>query len=235
MELDWSRQSAHIRSLFRPWQPGDGYDEATIQEAEARIGARLPAPLRTLYRAWGHRDDLTMRQNFLRGLEYLEVKADTLVIFAENQATCCWGIPRAALSEADPPVVITDVLEREVASEDDWRPFQSHLSDFLDDMTYLHAFLRGAVHGGWRVLDPPELLAHHKAWLEEHWSKAFVRLLAFGLSVDETGREPGPLLPLYVRDGQAFDTFGAYHVAAREASAVDEIGQRLQLTWEGRW
>ena len=25
MEFDWSEQSPHIRSLYRPWQPGDGY------------------------------------------------------------------------------------------------------------------------------------------------------------------------------------------------------------------
>lgn len=26
-----SEQSPHIRTLFRPWQPGDGYDEANPQ------------------------------------------------------------------------------------------------------------------------------------------------------------------------------------------------------------
>ena len=43
MELDWSVQSSHIRTLFRPWQPGDGEDEATIQAAEERLGVGLPA------------------------------------------------------------------------------------------------------------------------------------------------------------------------------------------------
>ncbi len=46
MEPDWSEQSPHIRTLFRPWQPGDGYDEAEIEAAEARLGVRLPASLR---------------------------------------------------------------------------------------------------------------------------------------------------------------------------------------------
>jgi hypothetical protein len=40
MKLDWSEQSPHIRTLFHPWQPGDGYDEATLQMAEARLGVR---------------------------------------------------------------------------------------------------------------------------------------------------------------------------------------------------
>src|SRR5581483_10929314 len=38
MELDWSEQSPHIRTLFCPWQPGDGYDEMTVQAAEERLG-----------------------------------------------------------------------------------------------------------------------------------------------------------------------------------------------------
>ncbi len=28
MELDWSEQLSHIRTLYRPWQPDDGYEEA---------------------------------------------------------------------------------------------------------------------------------------------------------------------------------------------------------------
>lgn len=237
MELDWSEQSPHIRSLYRPWQPGDGYDEATIQEAEARIGVRLPAPLRTLYRAWGHRSDLTMRQNFLRNLETMEVTTDTLIIFVENQATCCWGIPCAALTEADPPVAITDAAEQAIGWEHDWRPFQAHLSDFLDDMTYLHAFLGGAAHGAWTRRDAPTpaLPAHHMAWLEEYWSKATVRPWAFGLMPNATDTDLGPWATLYVRDGQAFYTLGEHHVVARQASAVDEIGQRFQITWARRW
>jgi hypothetical protein len=51
MELDWSAQSPHIRTLFHPWPPGDGYDEATIQVAEARLGLHLPATLRNFYLA----------------------------------------------------------------------------------------------------------------------------------------------------------------------------------------
>jgi hypothetical protein len=59
MELDWSEQSPHIRSLYHPWQPGDGYDEAEIEAAEARLGFRLPSTLRNFYLAWGRRQDLT--------------------------------------------------------------------------------------------------------------------------------------------------------------------------------
>ena len=63
MELDWSAQSPHIRSLFHPWQPGDGYEEADIVAAEKRLGVRLPTTLRNFYLAWGKRKDLTLMES----------------------------------------------------------------------------------------------------------------------------------------------------------------------------
>ena len=38
MELDWSKQSPHMRTLYPPWQPGDSYTEATLQTAEPQLG-----------------------------------------------------------------------------------------------------------------------------------------------------------------------------------------------------
>jgi cell wall assembly regulator SMI1 len=101
MELDWSAQSPHIRSLFHPWQPGDGYDEATIQAAEARLGVRLPATLRNFYKAWGRRRDMTQMRNPLLPPEELEIREDTLIFWVENQAVLYWGVPSAALEEAE--------------------------------------------------------------------------------------------------------------------------------------
>lgn len=40
MELDWSEQSPHIRSLYRPWQPGDEYGEAILQAARRHVLGR---------------------------------------------------------------------------------------------------------------------------------------------------------------------------------------------------
>ena len=58
MELDWSEQSLHIRTLYAPWQSGNGYEESMILAEEVRLGVRLPDPLRTFYQAWGRRKDL---------------------------------------------------------------------------------------------------------------------------------------------------------------------------------
>jgi hypothetical protein len=53
MDLDWSEQSPHIRTLFRPWQHGDGYPEDDLAAAEVRCGVRLPVTLRSFYGTWG--------------------------------------------------------------------------------------------------------------------------------------------------------------------------------------
>ncbi len=224
MELDWSEQSPHIHTLFRPWQPGDGYDEAAIQEAEERLVLRLPVTLRNFYLAWGRRQDLTEVYHALLPPDKLELREDTLLFWVENQAVFYWGIPHAAMGEADPPVVVTAS-----GPELPWTPSHAHLSSFLDDMTYKHAFYPGgAIHGGWTDLYSPALPAHHIAWLDEHWNKATVTTLVFGFDAD-------PQPTLYVRDGLAFWWSGGGSLAAREAEALDEISQRFQLTWKHRW
>src|SRR5215469_1109331 len=100
MELDWSEQSPHIRSLFRPWQPGDGYDEATLQMAETRLGVRLPRALRQFYLAWGRRSDLTKKQQPLLSPDELEFRGDVLFFWDENQSVVLWGIRCELLEEA---------------------------------------------------------------------------------------------------------------------------------------
>lgn len=235
MELDWSPASPHIRSLYRPWQPGDGYDEAILAAEEARLGLRLPTPLRTFYRAWGKRADLTEGSDPFLNPEELLVRADTLIFWVENQAVFYGGVPCAALEEADPEVVMTEPGPSgwRVESELHWKPSQTSLSGFLDAMTYMRSFEGGAIHGAWSQMYAPALPAHHVAWLEKHWRKATVSPLTFRLLPDDPLMEHCPTL--YVREGQAFFSLTWHRLAAREAEAVEELGQRFQIQWASRW
>jgi hypothetical protein len=234
MELDWSAQSPHIRTLYHPWQPGDGWDEATIEATEARLGLRLPTPLRNFYLAWGRRRDITKTNDPMLDPDELVVRADTLIFWVANQSSWYWGMPRKAL-EDDPSVVITAVGPSgwEVESKLNWKPSHPRLLSFLDDMTYLHAFYpSGAIHGGYTQLSLPDLPAHHRAWLEKQWNKAaIVSPIVFGIMPDAAYSCP----PLYVRDGQAFWWEGGGCLAAREVEVVDEISQRFQIKWDTRW
>jgi hypothetical protein len=240
MELDWSEQSPHIRTLFRPWQPGDGDEEATIQAAEERLGVRLPSPLRTFYLAWGKRRDLTAVVHPLLAPAELVIRADTLIFWVEHQAVSYWGVRCEALVQTNPPVVRSEsgLSGWEVEADLDWRPSHAHLASLLDDMTYVHAFCPGgAMHGGQSSRPgPPDLATPDRTWLEAQWSTATIASppLFFGFTPGTD--EEYSYAPLYVRDGQAFFwEYGGYGLAAREREVVDEMAQRLQITWTRQW
>ncbi len=230
MNLDWSKQSPHIRTLYHPWQPGDGYEEVMIIAAEARLGIRLPTTLRAFYQTWGRRRDLTQTRESLLGPDELVVWSDALVFCTENQGTCYWAIQRDFMDEFNPPIVIADAeQEWEAHSPLAWRPSHAHLSDFLDDLTYEHALCGGAIHGGFTNG------FHHKeyqnVWLEHHWHRVNVGSMCFGLKSDVTSSD----LPFYVRDGQALAWFYGCSVAVHSVEALDEISKALQITWVQQW
>jgi hypothetical protein len=233
MELDWSEQSPHIRSLYRPWQPGDGYDEAEIEAAQARLGFRLPATLRNFYRAWGKRRDMMDRCEVMLPLDSLVLRPDALIFCVENQGAWYWAILREELEAVNPSIAFADAVPgqtfRQVESVLAWMPSHSQVSTFLDDLTYEHAFAGGAVHGGSTAPLRPQ--PHQIAWLEEHWNKATVTSSCYQFRPGYNGRFP----ILYVRAGQALTWSVMYDVAAGEAAPLDEIGQALQITWSKRW
>jgi hypothetical protein len=170
----------------------------------------------------------------------LEIREDTLLFWVENQAVSFWGIHRESLEETNPPVLVQFSGRGEWAIEEELRrnPTHPHLSNFLDDMGYLHAFCPGgAIHGAWTKHSISALSAHYIAWLEENWNKALVTPLVFGLDPDPTIENWAALYgpTLYVRDGLAFGWSSGGVLAAREAEAIDEIAQALQLTWARRW
>ncbi len=236
MEFDWSEQSAHIRTLYAPWQPGDGYEEKTIVGAEARLGVRLPAPLRVFYQAWGQRKDFTQTHNSLLGPAELVGRPDALIFCAENQGVSYWAIQQEHLEQANPPVVRAEALHdwhwSDASSPLVWEPGHAHLSDFLDTITYLHAFCGGAIHGGWGRFQPRET---HGAWLEQHWHRIKVRPMALQLA---DGYDPGlpEYLDIYGRHGQALDWFpSGCSAVTSTVEALDEIGQVFQVAWTHRW
>jgi hypothetical protein len=233
MDLDWSEQSPHIRSLFRPWQDGDGYEEDAIAAAEARWGVRLPVILRSFYRAWGRRSDLTQMNEYLLAPDQWVVHSGALLFCIENQAGAYWALPLESVEEADPPVVEADngpeMSVWEVTANLVWRTCRRHVSAFLDGLTYLHAFSRGALHGAHsgRLRQEPSQVE----WLERAWRKAAV----LSLQVSYPAANDWVGSPTYVRDGQALEWFDRFYAVANSAEALDEIAWALAIEWEERW
>jgi hypothetical protein len=116
-----------IRGFAARWQSpladSDGWAEADLVDAEARLGFRLPAALREAYQLFGRRDDLTSNQDMLlRPVELrLDDSKEALVFRVGNQNVACWGILLAELDQPDPPVVIrTDMADKDAETWESW-------------------------------------------------------------------------------------------------------------------
>jgi hypothetical protein len=120
-----------IRGFAATWRSpladGDGWSEADLDAAEARLGLRLPAALREAYQLFGRRTDLTSLQDVLLSPADLKVKDQALVFRVENQAAVFWGIPTAELEQPDPPVVLRmDLADKGAERWDSWLDRFSH-------------------------------------------------------------------------------------------------------------
>lgn len=234
MDLDWSVQSPHIRTLFQPWHPVDGCEEEDIAAAEAHCGVRLPATLRSFYRTWGRRRDLTQMNEWLLAPDQWVVHSGALIFCVENQACSYWALPVDKLAEADPPVLQAESGPerslRELQEELDWHTGFRRVSSFLDALTYLHAFSKGAIHGAHAAR--LRLQPQQQEWLERNWQQVRVLSLQVLYPVENDWWDT----PLYVRDGQALDCwFDRFFAVASTTEALDEIARALAIEWEERW
>ncbi|MEU0403744.1 SMI1/KNR4 family protein [Streptomyces sp. NPDC006197] len=103
---------AFVRGFAAAWStpvsPADGFTSADVQQAEDRLGLRLPVALREAYALFGRRRDLVAQQNPLLEPDELLVdpSGELLVFRSENQGCAGWGVALADLSREDPPVAL---------------------------------------------------------------------------------------------------------------------------------
>jgi len=100
----WISYRLLAKRLLRPLGKSDGFLEATISEAEKRLGLTLPHVLREFYVLAGTRKDINETYNRLLAPEDLLIDDNALVFYEENQAACVWSVAVSNLSEVDPPV-----------------------------------------------------------------------------------------------------------------------------------
>jgi hypothetical protein len=154
------------------------------------------------------------------------LQSGALVFCVENQEVLYWGVRHASLDEDNPPVHFA--FSEDVGEDLAWEMSHERLSDFLDALTYAHAFAGGAVHGGASHEEADE---QRVALLRRHWREVEIRSVRWGL-VSNSGERRWPL---YVRKGQAIDWLQDFSVAARTVEDVDWIDRTLVLTWRKRW
>lgn len=114
--------------IDRPLTPHDGSPEATIAEAEVRLGITVPAALRTYYLLCGWNGQFNQAHNSLEDPSQWSVEAGKLTFLAENQEVVSWGVGLGEASADDPPVYQAQKL---AADETEWFSEDLHCSEFL--------------------------------------------------------------------------------------------------------
>ena len=108
----------------------DALPESEVAAAEKRLGVRLPARLRELYRTSGRRRDLHATHDRLFAPNKLIFVGGALVFYERSDSLAAWGVARAHLgkdvSADDPPVA--RALNQPPWS---WEPDHDTLSSFL--------------------------------------------------------------------------------------------------------
>ncbi|MCX4444979.1 SMI1/KNR4 family protein [Streptomyces sp. NBC_01789] len=102
---------------------GDGWTEADLDAAEARLGLPLPPALREAYALFGRRRDLTSNHDVLLGPAELHVDdaEEALVFRHENQGAASWGILLDSLQDDDPAVFVRlDLADKSAERWEGW-------------------------------------------------------------------------------------------------------------------
>lgn len=124
-EARWQLLKEIIADWYPPLSDVDGFDNATIAQAEQELGFSLPVALKEWYGLAGRRADIWSRQdafivpgelaryrssllesNLLNPQERQSCQ-DALVFYIENQVCQLWAIKLDVIAMDDPPVVIT--------------------------------------------------------------------------------------------------------------------------------
>ena len=113
-----------------------GFSEAEIEQVRDMRG-KIPLALELYYREVGGESKINHTQNnLILPSEHTWLKSEShLIIYAENQGVCYWGISLDNLGIEDPPVYVTfDNVDLKT-----WELESYKVSDFLIAMAHVHA------------------------------------------------------------------------------------------------
>jgi uncharacterized protein (TIGR02996 family) len=104
----WRLVEEFIENWYGALKPRDGYSQKELDDAEARLGFRLPAALREWYQLAGRRFDVwcrTLGMYFMEPTALGLVMCDLLVFRMDDfEGYVSWGIRINDLGQEDPPV-----------------------------------------------------------------------------------------------------------------------------------
>ena len=231
----WSENASWILSVYEPWQRGDGYSEEAISEAEDIVGTRLPERLRSFYRSWGRREDITRSRERLILPDVCLIFPDAVVICIENQGTIFWSILRESFADPNPSVHLAEVAwspDDDTPSVGPWRLSYEHLSDFLDALILGHAFAKGALHGAYALPHTyGDKNVRHEVATSGKYAEKVIRSVPWGIIPDAMERR----WAVFFDNGVIVDCMWFLSVAANCAEEIDKVADLLQVVWQDRW
>ncbi len=231
----WSENAHWILSVYEPWERGDGYSEEAVSEAETLIGTRLPDRLRSFYRSWGKREDITGSRDYLILPDARLVFPNAVVIAVENQGTIYWSILRNSVAEPNPPVQFAEIDwsdGTDTPNVGPWRLSHGHVSDFLDGLAVSHAFAKGAIRGAGAHTSASETHRQRQQINDlGQWAEVEINSVPWTIIPDSMKRR----WPVFVGDGVVIDFSFGVLLAANNDEKVDEVADLLQVLWQDRW
>ena len=114
----------------------NGLSETEIEQVR-RLYKRIPFALELYYREVGRDERINNSyNNLILPHKHPWAKCESyLIIYAEHQGVCFWGISLNDLENENPPVYVTfDNVDKKI-----WKLESYKLSDFLVAMAYVHA------------------------------------------------------------------------------------------------
>jgi hypothetical protein len=130
----WQFIRAFAAEWVTPLTDADGFDDDTLDLAEAVLGVRMPRAVRDAYRLFGRRQDLTSGNGDLYRPDQLQYDAAAKVLSfrAAHQAVAFYGVSLVDGAATDPPVLLYTTLQDK--TQERWQPFFDRFSLACVDM-----------------------------------------------------------------------------------------------------
>ena len=206
------------KNLYPNSLTNSGISPGAITVAERRLGFLFPKALAEFYLLVGNHRSINFSYNELISIDCIEIEANKLVFFQENQGVCYWGIDLTDITTGDPPVWVGQSIENQ--EELDWYLDSKSLSDFLIIMLCWQS-----VMGGLPVVGSMDNV-----------EKSIIKDVADNFSLIEV-EENNSGLQAYIGSGKIVCLAKGFNEISLCAGAIDnekflEIENTLQIEWD---
>jgi len=132
--------------LGRPLSENDGINNTIIQQAESRLGIKLPEALKEFYALMGNLEIFTSSFECFMTPDELEYEDSMLIFLDENQGVCQWAVN--IIDDEDATVYMVTINDDKPI----WHSEEVTLEEFLKVVMYLQ-YAEGGCEYGYAVYE----------------------------------------------------------------------------------